>query len=72
MEKRLFASDIEELKYQEFAVDGFGEPVCGIVYRAGQSTCGAPVGNRDRLHGYRHDGTIGRCSIFNSFMSPRD
>ncbi|MCL5105424.1 MAG: GH116 family glycosyl hydrolase [Armatimonadetes bacterium] len=73
MGKELFASGIEELKYQEFTADGFAKPVCGIIYRAGQSSCGAPVGGIGTgCMDIDTNGAIGRSSIFNSFAPPRD
>ncbi|MHB9037977.1 MAG: GH116 family glycosyl hydrolase [Armatimonadota bacterium] len=73
MGSRLFSSDLDELKWLEFPADGFSKPVCGVVYRAGQSTCGVPLGGIGTgCIDLDTDATLGRSSIFNSFAPPRE
>lgn len=72
MASKLFSADIAELQWLEFEADGFGKPVCGIVYRAGESTCGLPLGGIGTgCMDLDTDGTFGRSSVFNSFTPPR-
>jgi len=72
MESRLFSPDANELEWLTFSADGFKEPVCGIIYRAGESSCGVPLGGIGTgCIDLDTDGTFGRCSIFNSFTPPR-
>lgn len=70
---RLFSIDTEPLAWREFSADGFCRPVCGVVYRAGESVCGLPLGGLGTgCIDLNTDGLLGRASIFNSFTPPRD
>ncbi|MDE3180987.1 MAG: hypothetical protein KGM47_15175, partial [Acidobacteriota bacterium] len=69
---KLFPTDLPELQWTEFPAEGFTAPVSGIVYRAGQSSCGIPLGGIGTgCLDLDTDGAFGRCSIFNSFVPPR-
>jgi len=73
MTARLFPIELEELQWLRFAADGFSRPVCGIVYRAGQSVCGLPLGGLGTgCVDLNTEGTLGRATIFNSFTPPRE
>ena len=70
---RLFPIDLPELKWAEFAAEGFSIPVCGVIYHAGQAVCGLPLGGIGTgCLDLNTDGTLGRCSVFNSFVPPRE
>jgi uncharacterized protein (DUF608 family) len=73
MSSRLFTIDAEPPKWREFPADGFSRPVCGVVYRAGESVCGLPLGGLGTgCVDLNTDGLLGRASIFNSFTPPRE
>jgi len=72
MRTRLFPDHVEVLKWLEFPADGFTRPACGVVYGAGESSCGLPLGGVGTgCMDLDTDGTFGRCSIFNSVAPPR-
>lgn len=72
MSPHLFSPDIPTSEWQSFAVDGFSGPVSGIVFSAGQASCGIPLGGIGTgCMDLDTDGTFGRASIFNSFVPPR-
>ncbi len=72
MPRTLFPIDLPELQWTEFAAQGFQAPVAGIVYRAGQASCGIPLGGVGTgCMDLDTDGTFGRCSIFNTFVPHR-
>jgi uncharacterized protein (DUF608 family) len=72
MTGRLFDVGAVGLKWSEFKAEGFHHPVPGIIYRAGGSACGLPLGGIGTgCVDLDTDGTLGRCSIFNSFVPPR-
>lgn len=69
---RLIAENVDVLKWIEFEANGFSSPVSGVVYEAGQSSCGLPLGGIGTgCMDLDTDGTLGRCSIFNSVAPPR-
>ncbi|HWD18974.1 MAG TPA: GH116 family glycosyl hydrolase [Verrucomicrobiae bacterium] len=73
MVQELFDRGPAELKWREFTAAGFDVPVCGVVFRAGQATCGLPLGGIGAgCLDLNTDGALGRCSIFNSFTPPRE
>ena len=70
---RLFPKRDGEVRWQQFAADGFESPVCGIVFEPGEASCGIPLGGLGTgCMDLDTDGTFGRCSIFNSFVPHRD
>jgi uncharacterized protein (DUF608 family) len=72
MAATLFPIDLPELQWKEFRAEGYSAPVTGIVYRAGQSSCGIPLGGVGTgCMDLDTDGTFGRCSIFNTFVPHR-
>ncbi|HEX5482707.1 MAG TPA: GH116 family glycosyl hydrolase [Terriglobia bacterium] len=72
MSAKLFPTELPELQWAEFSAEGFAAPVPGIVYRAGQSSCGIPLGGVGTgCLDLDTDATFGRCSIFNSFVPHR-
>jgi uncharacterized protein (DUF608 family) len=73
MASRLFTTDVGPLGWREFSANGFSRPVCGVVYRAGESVCGLPLGGLGTgCIDLNTDGLLGRASIFNSFTPPRE
>src|SRR5580765_6118390 len=69
----LFPIKTRDLGWAEFGAKGFLRPVCGVIYRAGQAVCGLPLGGIGTgCMDLNTDGTLGRCSIFNSFAPPRE
>lgn len=70
---RLFPADVPYAEWQQFAAEGFQKPVCGIIFCSGETSRGMPLGGIGTgcidLNG---DGRLGLCSIFNSFVPPRD
>jgi len=72
MAGRIFPIDLPEVQWNEFSAEGFSAPVAGVMYRAGQSSCGIPLGGVGTgCVDLDTDGTLGRCSIFNSFVPHR-
>jgi uncharacterized protein (DUF608 family) len=72
MVKMLFPVELPELTWVEFLAEGFASPVAGVIYRAGQSSCGVPLGGVGTgCIDLDTDGTMGRCSVFNSFVPHR-
>lgn len=70
--ERLFDITAAGLKWSEFKAEGFRDVVPGIIYQAGESECGLPLGGIGTgCIDLDTDGTLGRCSIFNSFVPPR-
>ena len=69
----LFPVEQPALSWSEFRAEGFSRPVCGVVFRAGQAVCGLPLGGIGTgCIDLNTDGTLGRCSVFNSFAPPRE
>lgn len=73
MDKKLFSTDLPELKWTEFSAEGFAEPVAGVIYRAAHpADCGMPLGGIDTgCIDLETNGTFGYCSIFNSHVPRR-
>ncbi len=73
MTDHLFPIDLPSLKWLEFPAEGFSSPVCGIIHRAGESLCGIPLGGIGTgCMDLNTEGTLGRASIFNTFVPPRE
>ena len=69
---RLFDIRLPERQWLEFSADGFSRSVAGVLFRAGQSSCGIPLGGIGTgCLDLDTDGTLGRCSIFNTFVPHR-
>jgi len=69
---RLFDIRLPERPWLEFSADGFSRSVAGVLFRAGQSSCGIPLGGIGTgCLDLDTDGTLGRCSIFNTFVPHR-
>ena len=72
MVERLFDIRLPERQWLEFSADGFSRSVAGVIFRAGQSSCGIPLGGVGTgCFDLNTDGTLGRCSIFNTFVPHR-
>lgn len=73
MASELFPSDLPTGQWQEFSAAGFALPVCGVVFNAGETSCGLPLGGIGTgCLDLNTDGTLGRCSIFNTFVPHRE
>ncbi len=73
MPSTLFPIHLPRLQWSEFSVEGFEEAVCGVVFRPGDCSRGMPLGGIGTgCVDLNVDGTLGLCSIFNSFAPPRD
>ncbi len=73
MPSTLFPTHLPRLQWSEFTVEGFKEAVCGVVFRPGDCSRGMPLGGIGTgCVDLNVDGTLGLCSIFNSFAPPRD
>lgn len=73
MTERLFPIHLPSLEWLQFPADGFTSSVCGLIHRAGESLCGLPLGGIGTgCMDLNTDGTLGRASIFNSFVPPRE
>jgi hypothetical protein len=60
-------SGVPEGRWCKFSGLGFDNQVIGVVYRAGQATCGLPLGAIGTGHiDLDTDSTLGRCTIFNT------
>jgi non-lysosomal glucosylceramidase len=71
--KLLFPKELPECRFMEFSADGFTHPVAGVVYRGGRAVEGMPLGGLGT--GYislNTDGTLGKCTIFNTWPKPRE
>lgn len=72
MARRLFPIDLPALQWSTFTAEGFKSPVAGVIFRTGQSTCGVPLGGIGTgCIDLDTDGSLGRCSIFNTFVPHR-
>ena len=72
MIERLFDIRLPERQWLEFSADGFSRSVAGVIFRAGQSSCGIPLGGIGTgCFDLNTDGILGRCSIFNTFVPHR-
>jgi uncharacterized protein (DUF608 family) len=68
-----FPTDLPGPEWVEFEAEGFSRPVTGVIYRDGEAVHGMPLGAIGT--GYVNldtDGTLGRCTLFNSFVPPRE
>src|SRR5882672_3380153 len=73
MSSKLFPTHLPRLQWSEFTVEDFEEAVCGVVFRLGDCSRGMPLGGIGTgCVDLNVDGTLGLCSIFNSFAPPRD
>jgi len=69
----LFPTDVPRKEWQQFRAEGFAEDVCGIVFRRDEATRGMPLGGIGTgCLDLNCDGKLGLCSIFNSFVPPRE
>ena len=71
--ERSFPADLPCRQWREFPASGFEEPACGVIFAPGDASCGLPLGGIGTgCVDLNPDGTLGRCSIFNSFVPPRE
>ena len=64
---------LPHLTWSQFHALGFRSPVCGMLHRKGTpAQCGMPLGSIGTgCLDLDTDGTLGYCTIFNSFVPPR-
>jgi uncharacterized protein (DUF608 family) len=69
----LFPTDAAANEWLQFPAAGFTKPACGFIRRrANPATFGMPLGAVDTgCLGIDTDGTLGLCSIFNSYVPMR-
>lgn len=70
---KLFPTDLQEGEWAQFPAAGFAQPACGFIRRhTNPATYGMPLGSIDTgCLGLETDGSLGLCSIFNSFVPMR-
>lgn len=69
----LFPEDVPLKQWLEFPTHDFPQPVAGIIFGAGDVSCGVPLGGLGTgCVDLNPDGLLGRCSLFNSFAPPRE
>jgi len=70
---RLFPSDLPGRQFTTFEAKGFKKPVAGVIFRGGEALGGVPLGGVGTGHlDLNTDGTLGDCTIFNSFKPRRN
>jgi uncharacterized protein (DUF608 family) len=71
--RTLFPTDATANEWLQFPAAGFTKPACGFIRRrANPATFGMPLGAVDTgCLGIDTDGTLGLCSIFNSYVPMR-
>jgi hypothetical protein len=69
----LFPTGTPANEWQQFPAAGFAKPACGFIRRrANPATFGMPLGAVDTgCLGIDTDGTLGLCSLFNSYVPMR-
>lgn len=73
MSPKLFSTDTPHLQWCQFNAEGFSSAVSGVVFRAGECSGGMPLGGIGTgCLDLNTSGQLGLCSIFNSFVPPRD
>jgi len=69
----LFPIDEAQKKWSAFRSSGYTNDVHGVVYRSGEAGCGLAVGGMATgAIDLDTDGTLGRCTCFNSIIPPRE
>jgi uncharacterized protein (DUF608 family) len=71
--KTLFPTGLRGNEWLEFPADGYSVPACGLIRRhSNPASFGMPLGGIDTgCLSVDTDGTLGLCSIFNSFVPMR-
>ena len=70
---KLFPIHNEGKKWSSFKSDSYKQEVTGVIYRTGQTVCGLPLGGiATGAIDLDTDGTLGRCTCFNSVIPPRE
>ena len=68
-----FPTDIEHKKWISFKTSGYSNNVVGIIYKSGQTVCGLSLGGiATGCIDLDTDGTLGKCTLFNSVIPPRE
>ena len=69
----LFSVTKPQKEWTHFKASGFKQKVAGVVYQSGQSVCGLPLGGiATGCIDLNTDGTLGRCTCFNTIIQPRE
>ena len=70
---KLFSVTKPQKKWTSFKASGYKKNVVGVVYQSGQAVCGLPLGGMATgCIDLNTDGTIGRCTCFNTIIQPRE
>lgn len=73
MSETLFDIGAPPQQWQQFQAAGYVHPVCGVVFRKEGCARGMPLGGIGTgCIDLNADGTLGLCSIFHSFVPPRE
>jgi len=69
----IFPTKPNDLGWAECRAQSFLNPVYGVIYRTKQAVYDLPLNDIGTgCMDLNTDGTLGRCSIFNSFAPPRE
>lgn len=69
---RLFPSNLPSRQFIRFRAEGFTKPVAGVIFRGGEAYKGVPLGGIGTGHiDLNSDGTLGDCTVFNTFKPRR-
>jgi uncharacterized protein (DUF608 family) len=71
--RRYFPSGVLHATWQAFPVQGYAQPITGVVYRGNpRPTCGMPLGGLDTgCLDIEPNGFLGYSTIFNQLVNPR-
>src|SRR3989338_5873528 len=70
--ERLFPVPATHKQWIKFKAACYQNEVTGVIYRADQTVCGMPLGGlATGCIDLDTNGTLGRCTIFNSIIPPR-
>lgn len=68
----LFPPQTPPRQFAPFEAEGFAHPVVGVVYEGAEVSQGVPLGGLGTGYvDFNANGTLGKCTMFNSFPQPR-
>ncbi|MCS6860246.1 MAG: GH116 family glycosyl-hydrolase, partial [Abditibacteriales bacterium] len=69
----LFPPQTPTRQFASFEAEGFAHPVVGVIYDGAEAVQGVPLGGLGTGYvDFNANGTLGKCTMFNSFPQPRD
>lgn len=72
-QNKLFSVASQKKEWTTFRAAGYKSKVAGVVYGSGGADCGLALGGIATGHiDLNTDGTLGRCTCFNSIIPPRE